>query len=429
VSRHVTQQELDAEDPGLERVPRDEQARWIRRVTVVIDRLDPAPDKITWRVGRGLHLLLHRPDRSYRHVEIRPREADAHAFARTATAQVRFTGEDPDDSERYWLLAIVASLKRVEREAGFARLLAWSETRPAPALPFDGRDRKHTSGDELLVRLLEPCQAACAFCSCRSSQPDMVASLSDVQQRLEDGREAGHELVAFTGGEPTLVKQLPRFISMARDLGYRKITIQTNGIKLADRAYVDELVEAGLTAVLQSLHSHEAAIHEAIFELPGCFEACVQGARNAVAAGLIHGLNHVTTRDNLAGLVDYVEFAHRELGTGSYITFSMMSPQGWGIDRIDLIPRISEFTQHLAPALQRAGELGIPGHVPGLCGVPLCTMPGFESHFLEYTQTGVPDLQTRSYGPECADCRWRSRCSGFWSDYLAHHGTDELIAV
>ena len=124
-----------------------------------------------------------------------------------------------------------------------------------------------------------------------------------------------------------------------------------------------------------------------------------------------------------------MEFAHRELGTRTYITFSMISPQGWGVDRIDLIPRIAEFTQHLAPALRRAKELGIPSHVPGLCGVPLCTMPGFESHFLEYTQTSVPELPTRAYGPDCPDCRWRSRCSGFWSDYLAHHGTDELVAV
>ena len=54
--------------------------------------------------------------------------------------------------------------------------------------------------------------------------------------------------VLFTGGEPTLVKDLIDLLKI-KNLGYKKIGIQSNGIKLVNMEYTKTLVDSGLNSL------------------------------------------------------------------------------------------------------------------------------------------------------------------------------------
>lgn len=72
-------------------------------------------------------------------------------------------------------------------------------------------------------------------------------------QRVLDalGADAGdRDVINFTGGEPTLHPDLPGLLRMAREAGYRRLTVSTNGLRLADEAYVRALAEADARVVL-----------------------------------------------------------------------------------------------------------------------------------------------------------------------------------
>ncbi|MDD2438776.1 MAG: radical SAM protein [Methanosarcinaceae archaeon] len=59
--------------------------------------------------------------------------------------------------------------------------------------------------------------------------------------------------VQFSGGEPTVRSDLPKIISMAKELGFLHIQIATNGVKLAkSAAYAKSLRDAGLNTVYLS---------------------------------------------------------------------------------------------------------------------------------------------------------------------------------
>ena len=213
-------------------------------------------------------------------------------------------------------------------------------------------DERTTQGEELLVRLLEPCQARCSFCICRSAQPDLVSSADDIEERMLRIAE-GYKNIVFTGGEPTLVKDLPQLLQRAKELGYKKIGLQSNGIKLIDMEYAKILVQSGLNYVLQSFHSHKPSIHKGIFKIEGCFEQCKRSVQNLLHLNIRVALNYVTTKQNISGHKDFVLFVKfnfiRSSVLGSLywgkhpsITFSSMSPQGWGEQNMQDLPKLSE---------------------------------------------------------------------------------------
>ena len=84
-------------------------------------------------------------------------------------------------------------------------------------------------------------------------------------RRLEDDHpnkiwDIGIPHVAFTGGEPTLREDLVELVTYAEDIGL--ITgLLTNGVRLADEAYVGRLKDAGLDYVQVTIESPEEAIH------------------------------------------------------------------------------------------------------------------------------------------------------------------------
>lgn len=421
-------QEVSARRASL----RGQAQRWVRRLTVLMLRLPDAPAGVTHRVGRGIHLLLRPAEGDVLHVTLMPRDRTDQGVVVTPTTTVRFAGAASlSPQAQRWMRALEIALRQVEREAGWTAFLDRADDAPAPAIAVTaaGGRNDQTSGTEAVVRLLEPCQARCAFCNFRGRQSDMVASLDDVDEHLQDARAAGARWVAFTGGEPTLVKELPEILSRAKDLGFERATIQTNGLKLAAPGYAARLKAAGLDAILQSLHSHVPALQDAIFKIPGAFDKGVAGIDAALDAGLIVGINHVTTTENLPGLGDFADWIVSRWGPRVYVTLSVMGPQGWGEDRLDLVPRLEVLRGPLAAALERLEAAGVSAFVPGVCGVPVCQLPDHARFFAEIHDPAPAESPSRRHVAACGDCGYRDRCSGYWTACLDAYGDQEIVAV
>jgi MoaA/NifB/PqqE/SkfB family radical SAM enzyme len=87
---------------------------------------------------------------------------------------------------------------------------------------------------------------------------DRELTTSEWQQILSTLWDAGVPHVIFTGGEPTLRDDLRDLIAHAESLG--QVTgLLTNGVRLADQAYLDSLSMAGLDHILLTLLKGEPA--------------------------------------------------------------------------------------------------------------------------------------------------------------------------
>lgn len=78
--------------------------------------------------------------------------------------------------------------------------------------------------------------------------------------------------IVLTGAEITLRKDLPQIASRARDAGFKRIRVQTHGMQLQRREFLDRLAEAGVTEFFVSVTSSNAAKHDAITKVKGSWD-------------------------------------------------------------------------------------------------------------------------------------------------------------
>lgn len=188
------------------------------------------------------------------------------------------------------------------------------------------------------IALTYRCNNRCFFCY--ASAPDRgreVPEMSTAQVKTvldKIRRQAQVPMVSFTGGEPTLRRDLPELIAHAKSLDMWANLI-TNGIRCADPDFVARLAEAGLDSAQVSLEAGDAAAHDEVVGHPGAFEKTVAAVGALRAAGVRTHTNttiNTRNRDALFGLIDFVA---QELGS-EYLSMNMVIRTGGAVGVPDI---------------------------------------------------------------------------------------------
>jgi uncharacterized radical SAM superfamily Fe-S cluster-containing enzyme len=98
----------------------------------------------------------------------------------------------------------------------------------------------------VLIEITERCNLSCPTCFAGSSpRHSTMMSIETYRTRLEgliDGGKRAADMIQLSGGEPTVHPRLAEFVELTFSMGFRKVTINTNGIKLAQDVYADRLL-------------------------------------------------------------------------------------------------------------------------------------------------------------------------------------------
>ncbi|MBQ9132569.1 MAG: radical SAM protein, partial [Clostridia bacterium] len=132
------------------------------------------------------------------------------------------------------------------------------------------------------------CNQKCRFCYAAGQHAAGGQELStrEWEDALDRLRRAGVPMVTFTGGEPTLRKDLVQLVEHAKWFVTR---LNTNGRALTASLAL-QLRQAGLDSVQITLYSADEAIHNELVGVDG-FDDTVRGIRNALVAGLDVSVN------------------------------------------------------------------------------------------------------------------------------------------
>ncbi len=205
------------------------------------------------------------------------------------------------------------------------------------------------------VALTYACNNRCPHCY---NQPDRfhMESLSTGEWKrvLDRLAEVGVPHVIFTGGEPTAHPGLAELVAYANGLG-QIVGLNSNGTRLAERRYVQELAEAGLDHVQITLESHLPDVHDAMVGARS-FGRTVDGVRSALETGVHVITNSTLTRLNRETIEDTVAFLH-ELGLGTFAMNGMIY-SGGGDANPDAIPQ-EELPAILVRVRDTARQLGM----------------------------------------------------------------------
>lgn len=228
-----------------------------------------------------------------------------------------------------------------------------SPAAPAPP-PTPGESR----ASRRAVTVGFACNNACVFCAQGERRASPGAGAPADVAALIAAVEPG-EVVAFLGGEPTLAADLPAWIRAAAARGAARVVVQTNGRRLAYRAYARALAEASPRLALDvSLHGATAAMHDYHTGVPGSFAQTVQGLRHARAERLPFGVTTVVTRSSFRHLAEIVRVAHA--AGAAAVHLAPVEPFGHAARTASrLVPAPEMVLPHLGRAVAEAQRLGL----------------------------------------------------------------------
>ncbi len=278
------------------------------------------------------------------------------------------------------------------------------------------------------------CNLACTYCTITDAMRARALSTGAVVSQLRRGRAAGFDAVQLTGGEPTIRPDLLGLVRTAASLGYRSIKVQSNGLVLGTGENAARLIDAGVTCVHISIHTHQLEAYEAMVQRSGT-HALMQRALEVLAQADVElGADVILEADTLARLPAAIDWLAGRGVRAADLWFVSLTDRNAG--RPQSMPPMSAALPFIGRARARADAHGMrlrSLHIPPcLLGdhADLAFNPA-----LDRVRVVSPDaafdladsaITPRLHVPACAGCEHRAVCGGLRPDYLAHYGDVEV---
>lgn len=324
------------------------------------------------------------------------------------------------------------------------------------------------------------CNAKCVFCYYHQSVEKKSPGFStdEVKRLLRFARKRGMRIAEFTGGEPTIRRDIIDLVAYAKGLGFESVSIITNGIALARRDFTRRLVTAGVDDFLFSLHGADHEIHDALVGVAGSFKKAIEAIKFIGDLGIKIRVNTVVVRQNYETLLEIADLLKQlQVRAANFLVFNRTAQAETATGEIDV--RYSE----VAPRLQKLID-NCRIQIPKITvrEIPFCTMVGYEQYVTNLLQLQYdPDewnylvrygstcgvkfttkamikgilhlpiqqrfpyvnwyttkhegimkyraINSKIKGSQCSYCKYDLICDGVWNGYAQYHGFDEIKAV
>lgn len=276
------------------------------------------------------------------------------------------------------------------------------------------------------LQLTRGCLQACRFCS---NPPTGVELTEDEMKReIDQLQEFGYDGVILTGGEPTSSPLLFPALSHARERGLYSRMI-TNGQRLSNRDFFRRAVDAGLSHIHVSIHSHRREVHDFITQYPGAWDHLVTTLAHVPEMGITCDINTVINTYNADHLHEVVIWLTDRFPFLRHFVWNNMDPDGnRAEENPDCIARHHEFLVSLELAME---YLHASGRTFRAERVPLCFMRRFawastESRkIIKEEERCIRFLDQKGFirqleflhgkGSACDFCRFDPICAGMFS--------------
>ncbi len=324
-----------------------------------------------------------------------------------------------------------------------------------------------------------PCNANCRFCYYSQSIREKEAGLftDQVKKLLRFARKREMKIVEFTGGEPTIRRDIIDLIHFAKGLGFESVSMITNGIVLPRGDFAKRLVAAGVDDFLFSIHGMDSEVHDALTGVPGSFGSIVESIKIVSDLGAKIRANTVVVRQNYKTLLGIAPLLEQlQVRAANFLVFNRTAQAEAA--NMDIDVRYLE----AAAVLQKLIE-NYSTRIPKITvrEIPFCIMVGYEQYVtntlqlqydpdewnylvrygsaygLKFTRRamikGILNLPrhrrfpyvnwdttkhegimkyraitSKVKGPQCRHCKYDLICDGVWNAYARNYGFEELKA-
>lgn len=289
---------------------------------------------------------------------------------------------------------------------------------------------------KVLIKIGYTCNNRCVFCHARGNMfyPDLKTQ--SVFQKIRCAKEAGMEVVVFSGGEATIRKDFFTLIKNVKMLGM-KFGVVTNGRMFSYKNFAHKFLQYKPEYIYLSLHGAVERTHNALTNTIS-FKQVLSGLRNISGKIPYLTINVVVTKMNLKELKNIVDlilpFSPLRL------KFSFVEPKGAVLENFNgIVPDIATAAKCINDVFEY-GEKAAPKGISFSCdGFVPCLIKNynfyngdlFTDNFVymmeSFENKFVPvDFGERCFLPPCFDCVYKKLCPGLYKEYIKYFSKVEL---
>ncbi len=276
---------------------------------------------------------------------------------------------------------------------------------------------------KLIINVSYKCNNKCIFCSV-GDRERVDGDINYQIKIINDYRKKGYELLDIDGGEPLLYPHLKKLINFATLLGYKRITITTNGKMFYYREVVESLKKFKNLFILISLHSSNKRKQEFLTSTKLSFIQTITGIKNVVNM-FDHnkiGINTTITSYNYTDIL-YISQLLCTLGVKTY-NIQYYTP--FGVVNSALIPPKEKLKRHLIKTIDYCEHNNIQVN---LINFEFCIAPELAKYmysdyykserYMLFTNGQIVNLseylsKRRIYRRDCYNCEFEIFCKGHW---------------
>lgn len=233
-----------------------------------------------------------------------------------------------------------------------------SKRLPSHLLQFS-KDKKPV----VVWNMTRRCNLKCIHCYAQAKDIEFENELSTEEGKalIDDLASFGSPVILFSGGEPTIRKDLPELAAYAREKGMRAV-ISTNGT-LIDRDLAKKLKDVGLSYVGVSLDGIRET-NDKFRGMKGAFDAAIKGLHNCQEEGIKVGLRFTINKQNVRDIPAIFDLLEEE--KIPRICFYHLVYAGRGSEMVSEDLSLEESRQAVDLILERTKKLhekGFPAEV------------------------------------------------------------------
>ena len=284
------------------------------------------------------------------------------------------------------------------------------------------------------------CNARCIFCSIGHmfNKERKIKSYEEVMREIEWANKNGIKVLSFSGGEPTIRKDLVDFVRYANKLEFDTIEIQSNGMMYYYDDYVQRLVDAGVNRFLISIHGSNPKTHDFLTRVNGSFKRTMTGIENLFKRDVELRFSIVINKYNYKELEDWAKMLLKYEGFSYHLNY--ITPVGFAKNTYKkLAPKISE----VVPEVKKAVEVLLnTGLGPWIHNIYPCNMPGYERMMSELMEKKTiisgadfkadideTKMDGRMKPKSCEKCKFNHMCVGPYRKYIEVFGSEEFAPL
>ncbi|MBP7795752.1 MAG: radical SAM protein [Elusimicrobiales bacterium] len=272
------------------------------------------------------------------------------------------------------------------------------------------------------------CNYNCLFCS--QEKNNFSPSFDEITKEIYFAKKHGFKRIGFSGGESTLVKDLPKIISFSKKAGFNFIRLQTNGFLLSDKEYVNQLVSLGLSYVKFTFLTTNPMINDKLTGVKKSFKKSLLGLRNIIDKKIGVGVNILINSYNYADIEDIVVY-FMDFGVSDFVIIYPIYVEMMRENYLKLGVSLPDASKYIIKTLKTAKAYGVLDGFKVL-NVPYCLLGDYAERSSDFYKfdTVVSEPGGRKWdidenvkknkvkGKICSGCIWFHKCYGVDKNYI-----------